>query len=239
MKLLERKSISHYFCCLAVALFFVSSIASADISLTLAEDVVLLAENGKAINKKHSPVKNNNIKLKNGINQILVHYNAEVEVDRELRYEKTDTFVIVFDSQNEALTLSVPVIESIRALEKFNKKPTWKLLDKQGQTVETKIAVLKKDGVQFRRDYAQELQEFNQSDSIAAVKQLAVQKNTVASAAVLSAAPTSAPISTPAATPPTVSALEKTKKVSIYTLMYWYEQASPEVQEQFKKLINE
>ncbi len=237
MKLPKRKARCHHFYCLAMALLFMSSTASADISLRLAEDIVLLAENGKAINKKYSPVKDNKITLKNGINQLLVHYNAEVEVDRELGYETTDTFVITFGSENKALTLSVPLIESIRELDKFNKKPKWKLLDNQGQTVETKVAVLKKAGVQLRRDYAQELQAFNQSDSIAAVKQLAIPKITIASTAPLPAG--SAPVTVPTSTAPAVSALEKTKEVSIYTLMYWYEQASPEVQAQFKKLIKE
>ncbi|WP_432472258.1 YccT family protein [Amphritea sp. HPY] len=137
--------------------------------IELGPGVVLLAANGDSIEEG---VKNvSNTILPNGINQLVVHYEAEIKIaSSEYEIENSKSYVIVFDQVNQNLTLSAPHIKTQRELDRFNVNGDWQLADKSNLAVQYKADVLKKEGFQLNRDYQRELEEFNLSNSPAAIR---------------------------------------------------------------------
>lgn len=217
-----------------IALLSACSFASADSSLSLQEDISLLAINGKSTEKNKS-LDTKSLRFTNGTHQILVRYTAEIEAGRnDTTYEDTDTFVITFTEQNQNLYLESPDIRNIRELKQFNKNPAWVMRKKNGDTINITVAPLLKEGIQFARNYEQELQAFNQTASPAALPALSVY--TPAVPVNTHQAVTTKPISnSTAVTPQVTSASTPSAKggISYGTLVELYQQASPSVQQQF------
>ncbi len=220
--------------------------AVADTKLYLAEDIILIAVNGEKISKGHALHRKNPVTLNNGVNQLLVQFNAGIDEndddDTGLRYQRTEASVIVFDSTDQTLTLQAPQVNSESDLDDFNKHPNWVIQSKEGKSIPLEVAVLERDGVQIGRDFERELEKFNETKSSAALNYLARGPivintiNSIPNTQLSGSANTDASV-IKRSNEYVVTKEQNTPAVSIDWLLYLYKQASPSVQEQFKRII--
>lgn len=106
------------------------------------------------------------IELTNGSHQMVVSCRVTLgRSDDDSFPEVSDAFVLQFTAADTELTLSAPTIRSRRQLERLNSEGDFRLVDPSGQTVQTQADVLKKEGFQVFRDYAEELEAFNRSSA--------------------------------------------------------------------------
>jgi len=199
-----------------IILSLLISSASADVLVKLADDVTLLAENGKTNSSSGTFLRKEKHVLSNGINQLLVRYSAEVKGARNDRsLEQTDAFVILFSASDEQLVLAAPSIKSHSDLEKFNRSGGWKLINEQGFQLDIKEASLKYQGFQLNRDYEEELAKFNLSNSSAAYS--TAPGNPLKSESEIGGAPLNG--------------------MEIQMLKYWYRQADIKTRNQFENWV--
>ncbi len=133
----------------------------ADVTLRLGEGVDL-----KAINGGLSGREGREISLRDGPSQILVEYTAELgRNDDDSVLDTSDVFVILFESEDQYLTLEAPDISTRQEMRAFNKSDGWILKDAGGNPHPFKSDVLEKDGFQFARNYEQELSDYNRAGS--------------------------------------------------------------------------
>jgi uncharacterized protein YccT (UPF0319 family) len=76
--------------------------------------------------------------------------------------------VILFEAEDETLTLSAPDITTRRGMTSFNEIPDWIFRNNAGKDHEFHMDVLEKTGFQVVRNYEQEISEFNKGRSQAA-----------------------------------------------------------------------
>lgn len=238
-------------------LLFIGQCASADIRLTLPEDADLLALNGTSVQSRTDLINNNTIILEDGLHQIVVNYTAVIDrISSGEEFETTDTFVILFKSVEQQLTLTVPKFKRITEIKRFNKNPDWKIIDKSGNPIEIKVSSLKKSGLQINRNYEQELNIFNAKNKAASLPSLSTLPAHVAQRKVTSspepavtnpqviskpiAKATPKVIEKPAVKPtPQVTAPAKVYGISSRTLIELYQQASPASQQEFINWLNQ
>lgn len=148
---------------------FYSSFIWSSVTVEFEDGVVLLAANGDSVEEGSDNIRNT--VLPNGINQLVVQYEAEIKIaSNEYELENSKSYVIVFDEVDQHLSLTAPHIKTQRELEKFNIQGDWKLSDKSNQVVQYKADILNKEGFQLNRDYERELEEFNLTNSPAAIR---------------------------------------------------------------------
>lgn len=186
--------------------------------IELGPGVVLLAANGESVEERTENT--SNAILPNGINQLVVHYEAEIKIaSNEYELENSKSYVIVFDGVDQHLNLSVPHIKTQRQLEKFNIQGDWKLSDKSNQAIQYKADILNKEGFQLNRDYERELEGFNLTNSPAAIR----FKNR----------PYEGSDDSPK------SELSGQSEMAGKMLEYWYMKADAETKDSFKAWINQ
>ncbi|MFL1407574.1 DUF2057 family protein [Marinobacter sp. M1N3S26] len=133
----------------------------ADVTLRLGEGVEL-----KAINGGLSGREGRELSLRNGSSQILVEYTTELgRNDDDSVLDTSDSFVIIFNSEDQYLTLEAPDISTRHEMRAFNDSARWVLRDADGNPHPFKSDVLDKDGFQFARNYEQELSDYNRAGS--------------------------------------------------------------------------
>ncbi len=231
------KAISSFNPTLFICILLFSLPVTADTKLHLDEDIFLIAVNGKKVDKSHDLYRKNPLTLSNGVNQLLVQFNAEIEIDDDLRYQRTEASVLVFESKDQVLKLDAPQISNEAELEAFNKDPSWALSGEGAKEASLKVALLEKDGVQIGRDFERELELFNETQSTAALNYL--------SRGPIVVNPHNArlaPVDTSVINQSNESVVTKennTPAVSIDWLLYLYKQASPSIQQQFKRIITQ
>lgn len=216
---------NHFISYTVIILLFFTTTVSADINLILSDGTSLLALNGKTIEKGDLTDTSKGIKLPNGRHQILVQHTAEIETPREEEiYEKTDTFVILFSAKETDLYLTTSPINTLSALKAFNTSPTWVIKNNQNKTLNSKISPLIKEGVQFGRNYEEELRHFNRSNLSAAHSALATP---------IQASSPTRQLDTKITTAIGTQTAPAAQGISHRTLVELYQQASPVVQRQF------
>ncbi|MGM0569824.1 DUF2057 family protein [Marinobacter sp.] len=142
----------------------------AEVNLRLGEGVSLHAVNGKSHSNKGFLSGSSGVSLDNGVHQIVVDYQVEIGRTRDDSViERSDSFVILFETEDRDLVLSAPSVGTQRELDEFNDNPLWKLMDKGGNRHDFQLDVLEKEGFQLVRDYERELSRFNKTDSPAAL----------------------------------------------------------------------
>ncbi len=203
------------------ALFVAASAnVNADIKLNLSEGISMLALNGVEASSDSGYVM-----LPDGQNQIVVKYAAEIKTSADdYELESTEAFVLRFEASKTDMSLSVPVIRSMRDLERFENSAAWGLSDATGSAIEFQSAALVKEGFQLARDYERELIEFNQTNSPAALK---TQKSTYS--AFYGNQPVKKPVNNSVE-----QAGEEAANMPEEMLKYWYNQADSETRKRFK-----
>lgn len=149
--------------------FLISSTSFAAVSVDIDDGVVLIAVNGKAVASVDTVDKQKNIQMRDGVNQLLVEYSAEIEESNNNFYtENTRAYVILFESFDENLLLNAPTLKNSYDFSAFRENPTWVLTEKNGKIKDIKVAELVKEGFQLNRSYEKELVDFNMTNSPAA-----------------------------------------------------------------------
>lgn len=206
----------------------------ADVSLEIPRNITIVAKNGKAVKIDKRAM------LPDGDNQIVVQFQGELSrkyADEDADFEYSDTFVMRFNSSNQALKMVIPRIKRLSELERWNEKPDIRILDPAGRRLDVRTARLEKDGIQFFRDYEKELEAFNKTDSPAALPAGSGDFPSPAPRAAL--VPAAAKPSVPAAAEPSPEHHPRGKAgMAEDMLEYWYQQADEKARARFKERIN-
>ncbi len=221
-----------------VCLLCLGNPAWAGVELELPENMTAVAVNGE--NRKVE----GRVRLPDGMNQVVVQFvgilGSRYDDDADMGY--SDVFVVKFEGQNQALKMEIPRIKRSLDLEKFNRESDIRIVNAAGRTVACDIAKLEKEGFQVFRDFAKELEDFNQTDSPAAVN--------VSRSVSGEASPAKAEAATDEV--PSKRSSEQTKQsepipqqpgpegsMAEKMLKYWYQQADEATRERFKRWINQ
>lgn len=229
-KLIKTKAIKLIFlktiqkALLLSTLFLASTYASAGNILNLGEGVNLIASNGKEVNSDSFFNSSSNYKLPNGTNQILVNYTAEIKKGSEDELEHTDVFVLLFESHNSNITISAPEIKKPSDINKFEEIGNWNLANKDGEKIKFKFSIIEKKGFQLSRDYEREIEDFNNTDSAAALP-----KKDLFNAAQLNASSSKTKNNNNS---------QAKENMPAQMLIFWYNQADENTRKSFKELIN-
>lgn len=217
-------------CALLVSLLGFSSSLVADVQVQFEEGISVLALNGKEVTHESLFSGTDSVKLKDGLNQLLVQYTAELKKSADdFELETTGSFVLLFDAKSIALVLKAPLIRNEDDVDAFNRRGDWRLLDASGVAQAIKVSPLKKDGFQLSRNYERELESFNLTDAAAAL-------------------PYEREVGLADASPlPVVKSQSGNKNqsqsselnMSEKMLRYWYNQADSETRQRFKKWISQ
>ncbi|WP_428036096.1 YccT family protein [Amphritea sp.] len=211
-----------------------STTVMAEVELSAGSGISIIAVNGVEVESDSLIGNNISATLPNGINQILVNYSAEIESSGDLEIETTNPHIIVFKAEDSRLVLSAPEITRISDFNEFDKSQQWKLADGSGSSISYQSKPLIKEGFQLSRDYASELQRFNQSGDALSINSFA-------------------PINRPPVTLPINSVVSGVNISSLSNgsadnadsvnlpeklLQYWYLKADAETRERFKVWIS-
>lgn len=233
---------------LLISLCFVSS-AFADVTLQLPTNLNIFALNGT------NETIYTTARLPDGLNQIVVRYQGEFgRKDDESEIEYSDVFVVKFEAVDEQLILEITQISGKRDIKKFNRDPQISILTKNGDPIEVHVAKLEKEGMQFRRDYEQELLLFNSTNSPAAVppgepemleskleavKPVHTKEKSTSKISDNSKSSNSPDTVTNQQSVAAAGAPDRQEPIPAEAMLkYWYQQADEETRERFKKWIN-
>jgi len=221
--------------CMSLALLTLQSTSVlADAVLSVGDGVSVIPHNGKELSDSDFLTGSKHLQLNNGTNQMLVRYSGELSSgDGDI--EHSHAFVLLFNAlDNQSLILSAPKIRKQRDLDSFNRKGNWSLQDSTRTAVSYQHAVLIKEGFQLSRDYVQELANFNQTKSAAALQKYPSQTS----------APVPAPVirtTTAVNTIDTADTLTSgvSEPMPLQMLKYWYNNADSNSRNDFKAWINQ
>lgn len=200
--------------------------AFAEVQLTVGEGVSILAVNGVEAGSGKLFSSAVSAHLKEGINQVLVGYTAEVKAGDDTELETIQPTVLLFSTGNENLNVSAPEIKTLGALEKFEKNLNWNLTSSSGKPVAFEATLLKQEGFQLARDYERELEEFNRSGHEAALQKTMIIKPAATGTTAKKAVPSQNSLS------------REKQNMAMEMLIYWYNQADEKTRSSFKELIN-
>lgn len=220
-----KKSI--FFLFLITFFFFTPALAAP--VLQLPEQIKVILINGT------KPASTQNIELNNERNQLVFRFEGELghSFDDKERVH-SDVFVVLFSAEGKTLKLSIPKIRNEIQLKKFNEHPNIKIASQTNNDIPYAIDKLEKDGFQVMRDYQQELKDFNESSSSAAVH-LDTKEDSAGHQGINKEIENS----------------KKQQQVTSYNetetaptlaeemLKYWYQQADKKTKERFKQWISE
>lgn len=205
-----------------LTLLWVSPV-SAFVILKSPNTIKVLAANGEEVEAKSS------LRLPDGVNQIVFRIDTELPGNDvrggDIIY--SDVLVGRFEATSQALTIRVPKILREYDLRQFNQEPDVQLVTQAGEPVPLVLDKLTKEGFQLMRDYAVELEAYNQTGAPAAVDGAATRVSGAASAGGnLQDSSWAAP---PAEDQTTAEQM----------LKYWYQQADDETQQRFWEWISQ
>lgn len=210
----------------------ISSSAMADVQIQLPREVKVLAVNcaEKSVVQK--------LTLPDGDNQIALRLITEFGKagDEEMAY--SDVFVVRFSADQGMYTLQIPKISRPYDITRFNTEPKISITDAANHQLTVNVAELTKEGYQLVRNYAEELEGFNRTDSPAAFACPAVsessKKKTEVKSKEVKETPELAVKEKKTAKQPTDSENVSTAETMLY---YWYDQADEETKKRFKESI--
>lgn len=209
---------------LSLTLLTITHSASADNTLHLGDGVNLIAVNGKELNSESFFGDSSQYRLPNGINQILVNYTAEIKKGSDYELESSNASVILFKIKDAIIHLQAPEIKRLKDLSTFEEGQNWILRDGVGKPLPFKSNLIKRSGFQLSRDYEQELEDFNKTNSQAALPQKNIFSNSQINTQITNHVKNNKNISK--------------ENIAAQMLIYWYNQADERTRESFKEIIN-
>ena len=155
--------------------------------------------------------------------QIVVRLSEIIGSGSSQTLFESNPVIVTFQGSTEDLVISAPVIRSRSESDKFNEMPSIIVKTKSGNTLSTKVDVLKQEGLFPSANVVNDLAEYNASGATASV---------AAFAATTAASPM-------VATPASNAKANKGKvvvqgeNVAEQQLQYWFQQADKETQTRF------
>ncbi|MFV8457373.1 DUF2057 domain-containing protein [Vibrio owensii] len=214
-------------CALALAM---SGMAFADVTVTVPDDVSILAANGEKVKLSGGFfASEKSFTLPDGVNQVVFRYAPYFSQGNDRLSVESDVIVTRFDATDAELSLQVPEYRDLRQAEDKIKDLDWKLVDVSGNAIAVEQDKLIKPGMQIGRDYVREVEDYNKTGGVAAVG--------VVSAAVIQ--PATLPAKIPADMKQTKPATMKADSTAEEMLHFWYQKADVETQARFKDYINQ
>ncbi|CAE6952602.1 hypothetical protein ACOMICROBIO_FLGHMIGD_03207 [Vibrio sp. B1FLJ16] len=208
-------------CALALAM---SSIAFADVTISVPDDVSVLAANGKTVKLSGGFLASEKtFTLPDGVNQIVFRYSPYFNQGNDRLSVESDAIVARFSAADSELTFQLPKYRNINDAEDSIKNLDWKLVDASGNALNVKQDKLIKPGLQLGRDYVREVEDYNRDGGVAAIA--------VAGAYVQ-------PMTLPAEIPEDMKQ-KNSDSTAEEMLHFWYQKADAETKARFKAYINQ
>lgn len=220
----------------AVLLAGCSSLAMADVTIKLPDNVDLLSVNAGDPTTDSSGFfsSGKTATLPDGVNQIVFKYEPFFDVNRDERKVISSKAIIArFEANNAELTLNVPTYRDARQAQKNIDNLEWSLTDKNGQVIPVVEDKLIKDGMQIGRDYNREADDYNRKGGVAALTVATTASVATTSAATTTAVSTAAQPTTLPATAPAAG-----DNTAEEMLMFWYNKADAETKARFKEYVS-
>ncbi|MCF7480435.1 DUF2057 domain-containing protein [Vibrio sp. J1-1] len=212
-------------CALALAM---SSMAFADVTVSVPDDVSVLAANGEKVKLDGSFfASERTLTLPDGVNQLVFRFAPFFNQGNDRISVESDVIVTSFTASDSELALQLPEYRDIRDAEDNIKNLDWKLVDASGDAIAVKQDKLIKEGMQIGRDYVREVEDYNRTGGVAAI---AVAGSMVQ------------PMTLPAEIPEDMKqarAAAKADSTAEEMLHFWYQKADAETKARFKAYINQ
>lgn len=211
----------------------ISTSAFSEVRLSADSGISIIAVNGVEVESDSLIGNNVSATLPNGISQILVNYSAEIESSGDLEIETTNPHIIVLQEKDSQIQLSAPEITRLSDFNEFDKGQQWRLTDNSGHSIRYQAKPLIKEGFQLSRDYATELQRFNQSGDALSINNFAsINRSSVRSSINNSA-------SGVGINSLSNGSADSNDSINLpeQLLQYWYLKADAETRERFKAWI--
>ena len=212
-------------CALALAM---SSMAFADVTVSVPDDVSVLAANGEKVKLDGGFfASERTLTLPDGVNQLVFRFAPFFNKGNDRVSVESDVIVTSFTSSDSKLALQLPEYRNLNDAEDNIKDLDWKLVDASGNAIAVKQDKLIKEGMQIGRDYVREVEDYNRTGGVAAIA--------VAGAMVQ-------PMTLPAEIPEDMKqarAAVKADSTAEEMLHFWYQKADAETKARFKAYINQ
>ncbi|ANQ23231.1 hypothetical protein BA893_16305 [Vibrio natriegens] len=212
-------------CALALAM---SSMALADVTVSVPDDVSVLAANGEKVKLDGGFfASERTLTLPDGVNQVVFRFTPFFNKGNDRVSVESDVIVTSFTSSDSKLALQLPEYRNLNDAEDNIKDLDWKLVDASGNAIAVKQDKLIKEGMQIGRDYVREVEDYNRTGGVAAIA--------VAGAMVQ-------PMTLPAEIPEDMKqarAAVKADSTAEEMLHFWYQKADDETKARFKAYINQ
>ena len=203
---------------LAAATLTISSLAMADVTITVPDTIdVLVANDSKPELSGSFFSSTKSLTLPDGENQILFRYQPYFNQGNDRIILESDPIVAKFNTRDAELTFDLPKYKDRHEGEKEIKNLKWQLITASGAVLAMTEDKLLKDGMQIGRNFKLELAEYNRRGGVAAV-------GTTASTTI---------------TPTKKVAGENldTDSTAEEMLHFWYNKADAETQSRFKQFL--
>ncbi|NVC94112.1 DUF2057 domain-containing protein [Vibrio natriegens] len=212
-------------CALALAM---SSMAFADVTVSVPDDVSVLAANGEKVKLDGGFfASERTLMLPDGVNQVVFRFTPFFNKGNDRVSVESDVIVTSFTSSDSKLALQLPEYRNLNDAEDNIKDLDWQLVDASGNAIAVKQDKLIKEGMQIGRDYVREVEDYNRTGGVAAIA--------VAGAMVQ-------PMTLPAEIPEDMKqarAAVKADSTAEEMLHFWYQKADAETKARFKAYINQ
>jgi hypothetical protein len=212
-------------CALALAM---SSMAFADVTVSVPDDVSVLAANGEKVKLDGGFfASERTLTLPDGVNQVVFRFTPFFNKGNDRVSVESDVIVTSFTSSDSKLALQLPEYRNLNDAEDNIKDLDWKLVDASGNAIAVKQDKLIKEGMQIGRDYVREVEDYNRTGGVAAI---------AAAGAMVQ------PMTLPAEIPEDMKqarAAVKADSTAEEMLHFWYQKADAETKARFKAYINQ
>jgi len=157
--------------------------AAAKVTLEIPSSVDLLVVNGKQPAISSNSFSSQTLELENGQQQIVLRYEPAFTRGSVRGKAESEVIIAKFTAQDQQLSFDLPQYSDLKEAQRSIDDFKLVIVEKSGKAIDVKQDELKKNGLQFGRNYFEETREYNQTDAIAAVyEQGAVSAQTPAGA---------------------------------------------------------
>lgn len=148
----------------------VSQLSFAEVKIVIPDSINLLTVNSL---KPHTEgggfFGDKTLVLPDGENQIVFKFQPSVDENDTVRKAYSDVIVAKFTATDTQLTFELPTYRDLNQARQEIKTFEWSLVDADKQPIDIKQDKLDADGVQFGRNFIQDVTDYNQRGGIAAI----------------------------------------------------------------------
>ncbi len=143
-----------------------SNLALAEVQIVIPSNIDLIAVDGL---KPQFEQSDDVLILPDGEHQIVFKYQPSIKVNDGLQKVYSDTQIAKFSATDSQLQFQLPQYSSYNKARQEIKQLEWALLDQQGQSIDLAIDTLNTNGVQWGRNYIQDVMDYNAKGGVAAL----------------------------------------------------------------------